>query len=701
MNTPLRLRSPALPWKHLRVAASLLAFAVAALPCVADFMIVALPDTQNYVDPLYGGDPAMFTAQTQWIQNNQAASAKNIRYVAHLGDMSDTGDGNPSGSVSSATQWSRIWTAMSKLESPVSIPYGPCVGNHDQWPNNDPTGTTTRYNQYFGVSHFAGRPYYGGNWPEPGKPSNYNDSHFDLFTADGQDYIVIYAEYDPGDVYPALTDWVDAKMGEYPNRKAIIVTHHAASAGANYSSFGAQGNRLYNKCKARDNFFMMLGGHVDGNYNFRRDPSGSYSRQKVTTLVSNYQFDSGGGNGYMRLYKFAPNYGAMYVQTYSPYLNQYKTNYGDNFTQSLDSRGVNEEGLVVLSDNRLVVASVLSKVNGVDTPGFSTVCVSFQSAAKSATWGNWIQLTGQSGFRHAHATAFTDNRVAVFAIGQASDAWVRYQTAPGATGAWSSWVQIPGTPLQTDSSKALSYVKGVRLSDNRLAAIGWSDGGSVYYSQQSTVGGAFSAWTSLGGSGFRQGDVVRLSDDRLVVFGVGFSSPAWANVQTTPGGAFGGWASIPGGAGHYSYITALAKPDDSLVVFTTRVADNDQVVENAVSTAGGASWSNLSPLSNGGVGFDKIHAVLRSDGRIALFGSAEHSVAYHCVQPSVGAAFGAWTNIGPSNGYKTGSVKGAVLSDNSMAALSHGASTFEYYSRQNTANGSWVAAAGLPTCWTR
>lgn len=658
----------------------------------ADFTIVALPDTQNYVDPLYGGLPEMFTAQTNWIQSNR--SAQNIAYVAHLGDMSDTGDGNPSGSVSSSTQWSRIWTSMSKLESPVSIPYGCAVGNHDQWPNGDPLGTTNKYNQYFGVSHFSGRTYYGGHY------GSNNDSHYDLFTADGVDYIVIYVEYDADNAVPAVTTWANNLLTTYASRKAILVTHHMANAGGNYSSFGAQGSRLYNAMKANNNLFLALGGHVSGNYNFRRDPSGSYSRQKMITLISDYQFDDLGGGGFMRLYKFAPNYGAMYVSTYSPYLNQYKTDYGNAFTQSLDPRGCAEEGLVTLSNNKLVVAAVVSKVNGVDTTGYSTVAVNFQTTAKTNTWGSWIQLTGQSGFRNVSAVALSDDRVAVFAIGQASDAWVNYQTAAGSGGAWSSWIQIPGTPLQADNSKALSYVKAVRLTDNRLAVIGWSDGGAVYYSQQSAVNGAFSSWTSLGGSGFRQGDVVRLTDNRLVVVGVGFSTQVQCNVQSAAGGAWGGWAAIPANS-TYSYVAAVAKPDNTVVVFGTRVANSDQVVENGISNVGATTWSTMAPLSNGTTGFDKIHAVLRPDGRLALFGSAEHGTMLHCVQPSVGAAFGAWQDIGSGNGYKTGSVKGTVLSDNSMAAVSHGASTFEYCAYQSAANSAWTNAAGLPAVWTR
>src|ERR1700693_4565394 len=60
-----------------------------------DFTVVALPDTQYYSSSLYGGTPAMFNAQTQWIVNNQ--NSLNIAYVAHLGDMVQNGDNGGEG----------------------------------------------------------------------------------------------------------------------------------------------------------------------------------------------------------------------------------------------------------------------------------------------------------------------------------------------------------------------------------------------------------------------------------------------------------------------------------------------------------------------------------------------------------------------------------------------------------------------------
>ena len=74
-----------------------------------DFTIAALPDSQYYCASARRGLPAMFSAQTDWIVTNRLAW--NIAYVAHLGDIVDTGD--------SLTQWRNATNALYRLENPA------------------------------------------------------------------------------------------------------------------------------------------------------------------------------------------------------------------------------------------------------------------------------------------------------------------------------------------------------------------------------------------------------------------------------------------------------------------------------------------------------------------------------------------------------------------------------------------------------
>src|SRR4029079_1028294 len=99
------------------------------------FTLIGLPDTQYYTGMLNGGTNAIFKTQTKWIVDQRAY--RNIVDVVHLGDCTQNGDngGNP-------IEWQRADTAMRAIENPATglpagIPYGICVGNHDQTPEGD------------------------------------------------------------------------------------------------------------------------------------------------------------------------------------------------------------------------------------------------------------------------------------------------------------------------------------------------------------------------------------------------------------------------------------------------------------------------------------------------------------------------------------------------------------------------------------
>lgn len=291
-------------------------------PPGADFTIVALPDTQYYVSNKRGGIPQMLYAQLDWVRNN--ALARNIAFVAQLGDCVESGDNNTGSS--NLGQWMNATNGLYRLEPPLGltfpdgIGYGVAVGNHDQSPNGDPNGTTSFYNQFLGVPHFAGRDYYGGHY------DTNNDNHFDLFSASGFDFIMVFLEYDPT-ANPAVLAWANGVLQAYPDRRAIVVSHYIGRP-TTPSAFGAQGAAIYNALKANPNLFLMLSGHVDGEGS-REDV---YNGHKVYTLVSDYQFRLNGGNGYLRIMDFSPSNGVIRVSTYSPWLDEYETDADSEFT---------------------------------------------------------------------------------------------------------------------------------------------------------------------------------------------------------------------------------------------------------------------------------------------------------------------------------------------------------------------------------
>lgn len=128
------------------------------------FPIVALPDTQHYSLSY----PAAFTAQTQWIKDNK--TTKNIVFVTQEGDIINDN--------ANVTQWGNANASMSVLDG--QVPYGIALGNNDGAP-----GSTTNFNSYFPYTRYTGQAWYGGHYGAD------NDNSYQLFSAGGQDFIVL------------------------------------------------------------------------------------------------------------------------------------------------------------------------------------------------------------------------------------------------------------------------------------------------------------------------------------------------------------------------------------------------------------------------------------------------------------------------------------------------------------------------------
>jgi hypothetical protein len=297
-----------------------------------DFSIIALPDTQFYTSSLNGGSPAIFNSQTQWIVNNRVS--RNIAFVTQLGDCVQNGDngGDP-------VEWVNADQAMSKVEDPVAtmlaegVPYGIAVGNHDQSPIGQASGTTTLYNQYFGSARFNGRTYYGGHY------GSNNDNHYELFSASGLDFIVVHLEYDPSANADVLA-WANNLLQTFSNRRAIVVSHYIINAGFN-ATFGPQGQAIYNALKGNPNLFLMLCGHVSPPEGQRQD---TFNGRTVYSLLSDYQSRVNGGNGWLRIMEFSPANNVIRVKTYSPWLNQFETDADSQFNLSYDMQGFTQIG---------------------------------------------------------------------------------------------------------------------------------------------------------------------------------------------------------------------------------------------------------------------------------------------------------------------------------------------------------------------
>ncbi len=258
------------------------------------FTIIALPDTQNYASSY----PEIFMNQTQWIVANK--EILNIVYVGHEGDIVNN--------ARSITQWINADKSISYLEDPVTtglfdgIPYSVVRGNHD---------LGILFDKFFGVSRYNGRSYYGGHF------SDNNQNNYVLFNVGDLQYISISLDFNPN---IDELNWTKNILETYSDRKAIIISHSMLDNPT--GDWTTPGLNIYNTVKEYPNVFLMLCGHK--HYEGRRKDT--YNGHIIYTLLADYQDYPNGGNGWLRILEIWPSIEIIKVKTYSPYLNQYKTN---------------------------------------------------------------------------------------------------------------------------------------------------------------------------------------------------------------------------------------------------------------------------------------------------------------------------------------------------------------------------------------
>lgn len=296
--------------------------------------IAVLPDTQYYTALRYGGKMAMFQNQIDWLLKNY--KKEKIAYIIHLGDITDH---------NAPVEWERARSQMYRLDA-IKVPYGLAVGNHDQTPNGTASAgsDTTQYTRYFGKKHFGNRAWYGGAL---GNNDN-NDTHFDVFTANGDKYLVMYFSFNQPDYKgynenyeQQMLHWADSVLTAQSDRKAILVCHSMLGkpkgttsgdkpgAGDNSipGNFTRQGKGIYEMAKTHGNVFLMLGGHIAGE-GYRKD---TYNGNTIKTYLSDYQSrqsepyggtkDRNGGNGTMRLMRINKTKQTLSVVTFMPQAN--------------------------------------------------------------------------------------------------------------------------------------------------------------------------------------------------------------------------------------------------------------------------------------------------------------------------------------------------------------------------------------------
>lgn len=273
-------------------------------PLNENFTIVVVPDTQGYVKYY----PWLFDNQTQWIVDN--VDALNIVFVTHLGDLVD--------SYGNITQWEYANASMSKLGD--NVRWAVLPGNHDGY-YGDPADLEN-YDNYFGYERFSGKSWYGGTYK-----TGDNRNSYQLFSAGGDDYLIFHIQYNPSD---DVLFWASNVINQHPDRRVIVSTHDYIRGPYEPDRRSDIGERIWYGLirQHADPIFLVLCGHAGTQSTLIDTVNGHV----VYQLLSDYQNESNIESGWLRTLEFCPAQDKIYVKTYSPYLNEYKTDPTNDFT---------------------------------------------------------------------------------------------------------------------------------------------------------------------------------------------------------------------------------------------------------------------------------------------------------------------------------------------------------------------------------
>jgi hypothetical protein len=314
-----------------------------------NFTIIVLPDTQYYSEAC----PDVFDNQTQWIVDNK--ETLNIIFVTHLGDIVDEWD--------DLGQWDNANRSFSMLDG--NVPYGVLAGNHDGVGPDQ-----TNFEKYLGQDRFSNESGYGGAYQSDNKNS------WQLFSAGGDDYLILHLQYDPSD---SILAWANDIIDNHPTRRVVVSTHeYVAWPWDGWRS--PIGERIWQKLVKpyADQIFLILCGHVD----VEDHRTATADEHVVYELVSDYQEQSNGGNGWLKILEFSPLQDKIFVKTYSPYLGRFENDSDNQFTLDYDMTST-QANITVLSNSTLTDYSfdwsskqISFRISGeTDTTGYCNVSI--------------------------------------------------------------------------------------------------------------------------------------------------------------------------------------------------------------------------------------------------------------------------------------------------------------------------------------
>jgi hypothetical protein len=292
------------------------------------FSIAVIPDTQHYRGgeddkKTDGTEPVtnpVFESYAGWIAEN--LTTQRIAFVSHVGDIVD---------VNNREQWSVARTMMDKLHG--RIPYGISVGNHDMVGSGD----SSLFQEFFPASRYKDFAWYGGHFKSPAGRvaiSGNNANSFQLFSAEGLDFVFLHLECNaPDDVLA----WADEVLTQHSSRRALVTSHMGLGPRAKPKEpqdyfdatkgrmqwkkcHGKRGNtpqQMWDKCfRKHPNLFMICCGDQSRTQAMHQSSFVEHGNL-VHEVLSDY-----GSNG-LRVMRFVPQENRIEVRTWIPSKNEF------------------------------------------------------------------------------------------------------------------------------------------------------------------------------------------------------------------------------------------------------------------------------------------------------------------------------------------------------------------------------------------
>jgi len=315
------------------------------IPKGDEFMVAIIPDTQIYAEQF----PDTFERHMKWLA--QRASAYNIVFVSHVGDIVQTGE--------KRNEWNNAVAAYDWLRD-EGVPHGLAIGSHDFSDTNQYDGPikpcggegqvgckVQMYVEHFGAALYKDKPWYRG-------ASTSGESSYQIVEASGFKLLFLHLMHDTPQ---AELQWAGEVLDAHPDALVHLTTHRymfdyrltealppplgAVTAGrfnliaytvGGQSAGPTTATKLFEDfISTHPNIFMVHCGHVDAE--FRMKDLNKAGLPVHQTLVD-FQDMADGGGGWLRLLHFKPSENKIEALTVSTETGKLRNN-GDGFEHSI------------------------------------------------------------------------------------------------------------------------------------------------------------------------------------------------------------------------------------------------------------------------------------------------------------------------------------------------------------------------------